>query len=297
MNTSNTDVSKSKILVNVYPPLIALMEHKFKAACLKRDAYLDIVFKHETEFLRNEITTPNSDKIKSYISKNLKILAPKPVNFYLSQETINLINEVCDEKKVPRDVFFNRVILLLTASSELIRSLFPVFGLEWEGENRAGFELWSFWHEAIAGSPEEYFFVRPNILDTLEEFTKTSPLWLLRSCISHFNRELDSQEARYFVDNETKEVITISRLPELYSYEFPVNAFSKIHGSSVFSKTDNTTGFNTFMNEDLAICKADEEQLKILDKLYVANKKEAIEAYKLKKEIDDISKVLNRSTK
>src|SRR5664279_3732773 len=102
---------KTKVLVNVYEPLIVLVKHKMDAICLKRDAYLDKALRHEIEDLRKEITIPNSDKAKSYIADNLKQLKLKPLHLLLSTETVDLINAVCKEKNVPRDSFINRFFL------------------------------------------------------------------------------------------------------------------------------------------------------------------------------------------
>ncbi len=121
------EINKTKILVKVHEPLIAIMQHKMEAACLKRDAYLDKALRVEAEFLRKEIATPNSDKAKSYIAAQLSDLKLKPLNLLLSTETVDLINEVCKEKNVPRDAFMNRFFLLLIASDTILSALFREF--------------------------------------------------------------------------------------------------------------------------------------------------------------------------
>ena len=132
--------NKTKVLVNVYEPVIAIMKHKLDAACLKRDAYLDKALQIEAGFLREEVTTPNSDKAKSYIADNLKQLKLKPLNLLLSTETVELMNEVCKEKNIPRDAFINRVFLLLIASDTVIDALFYRVirnNYYWEGRSEA----------------------------------------------------------------------------------------------------------------------------------------------------------------
>ena len=124
MATTKDETGTTKILVNVYPPLITLLKHRTDEVCLKRDAYLDKVLLCEAGYLRREITTPNSDKSKNYIADQFKQLRLKPLNLSLSQKTVDLINEVCKEKNVSRDVFVNRVFLLLTAYDSVIDSLF-----------------------------------------------------------------------------------------------------------------------------------------------------------------------------
>ena len=82
----------TKVMVNVYEPLIAIMKYKFDAACLKRDAYLDLALRCESQFLREEVTKPNSEKAKSYIAKSLQQLKLKQLNLSLSVETVELMN-------------------------------------------------------------------------------------------------------------------------------------------------------------------------------------------------------------
>lgn len=121
------EINKTKILVKVHEPLIKMLQHKIDAACLKRDAYLDKALRVEAEFLRKEIATPNSDKAKNYIAAQLSDLKLKPLNLLLSTETVDLINEVCKEKNVPRDAFMNRFFLLLIASDTILSALFREF--------------------------------------------------------------------------------------------------------------------------------------------------------------------------
>jgi hypothetical protein len=132
---ATTEINKTKILVKVHEPLIAIMQHKIDAACLKRDAYLDKALRVEAEFLRKEIATPNSDKAKNYIAAQLSDLKLKPLNLLLSTETVDLINEVCKEKNVPRDAFMNRFFLLLIASDTILSALFREFFSELSHEH------------------------------------------------------------------------------------------------------------------------------------------------------------------
>ena len=124
MATADKTENKTKVLVNVYEPLIAIMKHKFDAACLKRDAYLDKALRIEAGFLRSEVKEPNSDRARNFIAENLKELKLKPLSLSLSTETVELVNEVCKEKNIPRDSFINRFFLLLVASETILKALF-----------------------------------------------------------------------------------------------------------------------------------------------------------------------------
>jgi hypothetical protein len=209
---------KTKVLVNVYEPLIAIMKHKFDAACLKRDAYLDKAFKSEAGFLKEEVTVPNSDKAKNYIADNLKQLKLKPLNLLLSTETVELINEVCKEKNIPRDAFINRVFFLLIASNSVLKALFTDERMKFDDYHLLDYE-------GTYNAAEGGFFDRSNVLDTIEEFVATSPFWRLRAVFEDF-------------------------WEGLYRYAFKKNALNKLPDDLAFLKTDNILGFNTFMTDD-----------------------------------------------
>lgn len=218
MAISEKAESKTKVLVNVYEPLIIIMKRKFDAACLKRDAYLDRALRCEANFLRNEVTTPNSDKAKNYITDNLKSLRLKPLNLLLSMETVELINEVCKEKNIPRDAFINRVFLLLIASDTVLKVLFDDESMK-IGESH---DL-DFVNEYIGD--ERGFYNRANVLDSIEEFVEVSPFWRLR-------RVFDGYWAG------------------LYSYAFKKNALNNLPIGYGPLRAENTIGFNTFMSDD-----------------------------------------------
>jgi len=217
MATAKEETNKTKVLVNVYEPLVTIMKHKMDAACLKRDAYLDKALRCEAELLREEITTPNSERAKTYIADNLKQLRLKPLNLLLSQETVELINDVCKEKNIPRDAFINRFCLLLIASDTVLATLFSheasVTGLEYGLDGICGGDLLD-------------FFEHDNILDSIEDLlNNSSPFFRLRHAI--------------FDDS-----------PKLYRSAFKKNALNTLPNEYAFLKTDNSLGFNTFMADD-----------------------------------------------
>ncbi|MGZ8173717.1 MULTISPECIES: hypothetical protein [Methylobacter] len=221
---------KTKVLVNVYEPVIAIMKHKLDEACLKRDAYLDKALCREAGFLREEVVTPNSDKAKSYIADNLKQLKLKPLNLLLSTETVELMNVVCKEKNIPRDAFINRVFLLLIASDTVIDVLFFSLFKECLGTIDPDFWVsdWNEWEIVLEPHIKMYHcFNRPNILDSIEEFVNISPFWRLRDYFSGYEADW-----------------------KMYSYPFEKKALNNLPDDYTFLKTDNILGFNTFMTDD-----------------------------------------------
>lgn len=204
---------KTKVLVNVYNPLLRIVKDRFDKACLKRDAYLDKALQIEAELLRSEITESNSDKAKSYIVKNFKKLDLKPLNLLLSEKTVLLINDVCKEKNISRDSFINRFLLLLTASDSVLNVLF-------DDEKEVLLEGGDFY------GPEEVFYIRSNVIDTIEEFTSTSPLFWLRAGFEEYS----SKTLNCYVIKRK----SLCSLPAEYD----------------LLKTNNALGFNVFMSDD-----------------------------------------------
>ena len=274
---ATTEINKTKILVKVHEPLIAIMQHKMEAACLKRDAYLDKALRVEAEFLRKEIATPNSDKAKNYIAAQLGDLKLKPLNLLLSTETVDLINEVCKEKNVPRDAFMNRFFLLLIASDKILTCLFCEFlskylqnwDLEdWYGEYGSseyddGYTIRDYvWKynslDFVTEHPENLdpfynnlnvFQANDNILDGIEDMlTNHSSLAKIRKVLEHI-KEFQGVHT-YCVKKDDLKVPSTEFPNPIYSYPFKKDVLKGLPNEYDFLKADNVLGFNTFMSDE-----------------------------------------------
>ncbi|MFI3188638.1 hypothetical protein BCS42_15870 [Crenothrix sp. D3] len=243
------EINKTKILVKVHEPLITIMQHKIEAACLKRDAYLDKALRIEAEFLREEMATPNSDKAKKFITEQLSELRLKPLTLVLSTETVNLINEVCKEKNVPRDAFMNRFFLLLIATDTVLTALFNEFlsiaDLATMGEFSES-HGWDYLEEAGYYYPSsatvELMFRTKVALDSLEEIaTKVSPFLNVRLFINFiiykYGDEYGDERIRSFHK-------------AMYSFPFEENALKMLPDDYDFLRVDNSLGFNTFISDE-----------------------------------------------
>ena len=245
------EINKTKILVKVHEPLIAIMQHKMEAACLKRDAYLDKALRVEAEFLRREIATPNSDKAKNYIAAQLGDLKLKPLNLLLSTETVDLINEVCKEKNVPRDAFMNRFFLLLIANDTILTALFKKFLQEADIdqsmlgfiENFSPLEVMDFFPRYDL---EDFFYYgsvhirNSNALDTIEEIvSKFSPFMLVRGSIMYIGEMCNANG-----------VVMRNYSSATYVFPFAKKALQKLPEHYENFEVDNALGFNTFMSDE-----------------------------------------------
>jgi hypothetical protein len=168
------------ILANIWEPLIGQLNEKCQRACLRRDAYLDIVFWHEARMLDEEVAGRNSDDARSYITKHLSLLKRKPLSLQLSEDTIQRINDVCERKNTPRDAFLNRVIFLLLIDDSYWERIFA--RVEWDRTRDI----------VLQELPDEmYMLVRYRMLDAMETIVHGDPFWYQRACIAVMDADDD----------------------------------------------------------------------------------------------------------
>ena len=250
MATTSEETNKTKVLVNVYEPLLVFMKHKMDEACLKRDAYLDKALRFEAELLREEIKTPNSDMAKTYIADNLKELRLKPLNLLLSQETVELINEVCKEKNVPRDVFINRFFLLSVASNTILNSLFHEIIHKYNRklveeyhckedelsfDESGSYDATDAIYEHARHNPGNIYNC-DNVLDAIAGYITLNPFSRQRAIINGIMGEINYDNKLY---NDDK----------LYSLPFTKDALKTLPDGYEIFKAETALGFNTFMSD------------------------------------------------
>ena len=182
-----------KISVRIWRPLIAKLDEKIEAACLKRDAYLRRVLERELEYLDEEVSIPNSQASYDYIFGQLDAFDRKLVSLSLPPQISDRLNEICARKRIVRDAFFNRLYLLLAGSSSMIdRLLFADLDHDWRVD---------VWTECRNDGP---FF--QNVFSPLDP--DIDPFWPLRSGLQ-INYDLNSPEG--YVEPTTGETIKINR--------------------------------------------------------------------------------------
>ena len=263
MATADQTENKTKVLVNVYEPLIAIMKHKFDAACLKRDAYLDKALRIEAGMLREEVTTPNSDQAKNFITENLKQLRLKPLNLLLSTETVELINEVCKEKNIPRDSFINRFFLLMIASDTILKALFFFHRGKIEEIEEEYSYAFDYVQSELSDPVREGNLI--NGLDVIEGYSEESPLYIIRAAFNNLyiiqkddnifvSAVYENKYHRTHIGGNNYESIKTdsSKLKKLrtYNYVFDKKCFSILPDEYSFIKTNNMLGFNTYIPDD-----------------------------------------------
>lgn len=112
-----------KIAAKIWQPVIDKLDKKMELGCLRRDAYIGKILAIELERLDEEITQANSEAARDFVAKKLNHLNRKVVTFTLQADLVERLDEICARKRIVRDAFFNRILLLLTATPSQIQRL------------------------------------------------------------------------------------------------------------------------------------------------------------------------------
>lgn len=119
--------TRSKILVQVWTPLVMNLNKHMDRIPLKRDAYLDSLIRSEIAMMDVELPEANSEEAKAYIKQGLQRLDRKQVSLTLSPDTIAILDDICECKKVLRDSFINHLFFFLVLGPKVINALYPWF--------------------------------------------------------------------------------------------------------------------------------------------------------------------------
>lgn len=173
MNAEARQTVPQKVAVRVWRPVLEKLDAKMAKACLRRDAYLTQVLDTELEYLDAEITAENSEAARLYIARKFDLLPDKKtVTFVMRSDVIERMNEVCKRKRIVRDAFVNRVLLLLAAS----RNTFERFlGLDED------------WKRHLMREYDGAPFLQ-NSFYPIEEFS--TPFWAARDWLQEDNESI-----------------------------------------------------------------------------------------------------------
>lgn len=163
-----------KITFNVWTPLKEQLDSKTDAACLRRDAYLAKVLEGELEFLDQEVSIPNSEAAFDYVQREFSKLQRESMSLALPPLLAQRLKDICNRKRIYRDAFLNRLLLLLVAAPKTIDAL--LFH-EYEGDWRT--DLWK--HHQREGSVDTRGFV-PLV-------TTFDPFWAFREALALFFKD------------------------------------------------------------------------------------------------------------
>lgn len=113
---------KRRIMVQLWGPLAKAIDRDFKALNIKRDRYLNDLFRSEIEELAKEVSFRNSDAVRARMQEQ-KIPDRVKLTIELDEEVIERIDAVLAEKNIPRDSFVNRVLFFLVAKDSMLDRL------------------------------------------------------------------------------------------------------------------------------------------------------------------------------
>jgi len=199
-----------KISVKIWRPILDKLDEKLESACLRRDAYLSKILKTEVEMLDQEVSIPNSQESYDFVSRELDKLDRKLVSLALPLEISARLNEVCATKRIVRDAFFNRLLLLLAAKQSLIDELiFPAVADEWRRE---------VWREAKHDESffQDSFYPLGSIID---------PFWAIRMGIDLYAEDNALED---YCEPTTGKTVKVSRDPITDTIEPPYSLYAAV---------------------------------------------------------------------
>jgi len=184
--------SLKKISVRIYRPILARLEEKLEAGCLRRDDFLNRVLEAELPHLDEECAE-NSPEAQQFIADRLDKLARKQVSLALRSDLVERLNEICARKRIVRDAFFNRLFFLLAAPTREMSLLFfgsddnqwliDVYEKDWNSSPRFGYVF-----DPIVPVEDPFFLLRSGLEDEVEylEIVEKLPRGTPRGIYSKF---------------------------------------------------------------------------------------------------------------
>jgi hypothetical protein len=122
--TSDNSRLTQKISVKVWRPIVEKLDKRMSAACLRRDAYLTRVLEVELKQLDEEVRNASSEMARTFITNKLEAMPDrKLVSLTLRTDLVERLGEICERKRIVRDSFLNRLLLLLSASTTVFDHL------------------------------------------------------------------------------------------------------------------------------------------------------------------------------
>lgn len=117
-------MSKTKITVKIYKPMLSAFNLQLDKLFIKRDAFLDSMIQKEVGYLADDMKGKRLTlSAKRYIAGELKRLGTTAVNVVVDKATADKLNSVVDTSNLVRDAFMNRLIMLLRSNVKLLKYL------------------------------------------------------------------------------------------------------------------------------------------------------------------------------
>ena len=114
----------TKITVKIYEPLLKSFDHQLDEVFIKRDAFLNAIIKAELKNLASDMEGKVlSSKARRYISGELKRMGTAQINIVVDKSVVEELNAIVAKSNMVRDAFFNRLILFLRSSDQLLSYL------------------------------------------------------------------------------------------------------------------------------------------------------------------------------
>lgn len=127
----------TKITTKVWRPALTAFNERIESACLRRDAYIGKLLETEIAHLENEMPLSNSAPAAKFIADRLSELDRDTLTLAIPSSLSLKLTELCRNRNIVRDAFFNRLIFLLAATPQQIDTLFFDGTSDWHRDVQA----------------------------------------------------------------------------------------------------------------------------------------------------------------
>ena len=172
----------TKIGIRVWTPLLEKFGQRLRSACLRRDSYLTKVLQGELDELDGEISEPNSEAARQFITTRLDALPRKLMTLTLPEELVRRLDDICERKRIVRDSYFNRLLFLLLGDRERVNHLFF--------EDNGG------WLQDVFERTDFPYSDVPDLLDPIPDFR--DPFAMIRLGLEVTHSRLTKEETEEF---------------------------------------------------------------------------------------------------
>lgn len=214
--------STAKIVTKIWLPILEKFDKKIEMACLRRDAYLARLLRVELAWLDIEVSIPNSEVARQFITERLAMLDCKPVGLTLPIELITRLNDICEVKRIPRDAFFNRIFLLLASSPKAINRLLFQHANTWD------------WTVEVRKNYEDELHPHSEFYPLSQ--TSIDPFWAIRAGLNLLNQQDDVELTDYNEPETGKLIKVIKDVPD--GYLLPESVYATIFNDKKIKDAD-----------------------------------------------------------
>lgn len=150
-------------MVQIWEPILGALTRDFRLLHVRRDPYLNDLFRSEIQKLAEEVSFKNTDAVvERLLSRRLPDRVKKTLE--LDADVVSNMDQILAGRNIPRDSFVNCVLFFLLAKTNHLNALGIEFDTDSKNEGKPldevrAFLLDPFWHIRSANNGSFYTLV------------------------------------------------------------------------------------------------------------------------------------------